>query len=496
MLVSIQTASSRVRTSVTIAVCCTSVCLLTSDLFGRGADFANEDVDVTYYVSTTGDDANTGISPDSPLRNPGTALNKAKASLAAGKKTRVYILNGTYHWKGSRGASLDPGATFFKIEGESKGGVIIDGSGTSGRALILSRNMSGDFSRQNLIMRNLVIRNVPQTGVYIGNYNMNGGLPDNSNIWIQDCEFNKCGTSGLIVWHANKSTIEGVKCIGNGGRGMRLFMRRSIMRDCEFSNNGEDGIWWGAYDSEFSDIECEGNKWTGFRMDHVGVKCDIVRLTCRGNSRCGTMVETAQGPMTFTDCLFEGNGSGANVNITKDIAFVGCEFRANRHVALQTTNKRRTDPSRCRPPGWACLGGNFTVEVGQKWHNLIPLEWNERTTLDGCVLTATGTDTWLIAKTRGVDHARDAHQVWARSKLSARNNTYWNPDNTRVFDIGPAYRPPSGTDLEGWKAQVAADPNPDWDEDGSSWMDPALRDRGDRRHQRSPETKDERKRDD
>ncbi len=449
-----------------------SVFLLPARLIARGANFADENVDVIYYVKPGGDDSHTGTDSTQALASVSEALEKAVQSTRKGLKAGVYVYNGTYEWD-DWGVHIPFGTTLLKLEGESKGGVIIDAAKMRGNYPVIEATAYGNvYSRKNLIFRNIIIENAKHNALEIGVYALNDGLPDNNNILIQDCEFNNSGERGLVLWHCDSTTVKGVKCKNNGTWGCKTFLRNSIVQDCEFSNNAIDGIWFGTHNTLFRNIVCNDNTVVGFRMDHICTDTEIDSLYTSGNEQ-GAVFEVAEGPFSIRNSTFENNNVGLTMSTVHGMQLYNCLFLNNTLTGLHVSNKQRDEAhTDCTPgAGWKCMASSGKVPVGQPWHSIVPLNWNKDTKIDSCRFSTNMEYGWLIAKVVYDDHLPDAHYVWARDELKARNNTYYASYSDSVFDLLKSNIFRNNRTLTDWKAVVEQGPSTRgaWDETHSVW---------------------------
>ncbi len=438
----------------------------------KGAYFPDENVDITFYVKSDGDDNNTGTDSTLALATISEAMEKAIEQTEKGFKACVYVFNGTYEWKGW-GISIPLGTTLLKLEGESKGGVIIDAAKQRGESAVIEATAHGDvYSRKNLIVRNIIIKNAPYRALEIGRYHMNRGLPDNNNILIKDCEFNNSGDRGLVLWHCDSTTVKGVNCKNNGTFGCKTFLRNSIVQDCEFSNNKVDGIWFGTHNTLFKNIVCNDNLEVGFRNDHIFTDSKVESLYVNGNKK-GAVFEVVEGPNTIQNSVFENNRTGALIATVHGMTFYNCTFLNNTDVGLLVSNKIRDKAhTDCRAEaGWKCMASSGKGPVGELWHSMVPLSWNIETKIDSCRFSTNCENAWLIAKNTGVDHAADAHYVWVKNELKARNNRYYSSERTGVFDLTQKIYFRGSHTLTEWRSVVQQGPSTDgvWDETGSTW---------------------------
>jgi regulation of enolase protein 1 (concanavalin A-like superfamily) len=180
----------------------------------------------TMYVATTGSDSNDGRSIDRPLRTLGKATSLVRAGDVVWVRGGVYSSNVEFRTSGTAGNPI----VFESYPGEC---AILDGSGESQRVR---------FSNvRHVTMRNFVVRNSPQEGVFMQNSHENTV----SNIISHNNAINGFltmgGNNNLItrfIAYDNYSASRAGDADGisiSTGDGNRII-------DCIAFNNSDDGV--------------------------------------------------------------------------------------------------------------------------------------------------------------------------------------------------------------------------------------------------------------
>ncbi|MFA5499400.1 MAG: DUF1565 domain-containing protein [Candidatus Cloacimonadia bacterium] len=105
-------------------------------------------VEADLYVSTTGDDSNSGLTPEEPLKTIAYAMTLIKPDENISRK--VYVANGYYSKSMSDQVLPIHLKSYVDLIGESKGGVILDSefSGHHMGAWFDPANFDGDYARK------------------------------------------------------------------------------------------------------------------------------------------------------------------------------------------------------------------------------------------------------------------------------------------------------------------------------------------------------------
>lgn len=244
----------------------------------------------TYYVKTSGVDANSGTASWS---NAFKTLQKALASAVSGDQ--IWVAKGTYYPDEGNGSSNDNNRTLsFNL----KSGVAIYGGFAGSETELSQRNwkinvtiLSGEIQQDNNISNNALhvvqSNGVASTtildGFTITAGNANGNASDNS-------------VSGGGLYNYNAAFIRVVNCnfsqnyaTGDGG-GMFNNGSSGSLTNCSFSQNNSKG-------------------------NGGGISSDNSRLT-------------------LVNCSFSNNGAGASgggiANLNCSIGFINCSFSNNR----------------------------------------------------------------------------------------------------------------------------------------------------------------------
>ena len=109
-----------------------------------------EPVNSDLYVSTVGDNSNSGLTPDEPLKNINYALSLVKSDTL--HPNTIHIADGTYSKIGNDQCFPLNMRGYVSLEGESMENTILDGE--NGRSMIYDRYSKIDYTIKNLTITN------------------------------------------------------------------------------------------------------------------------------------------------------------------------------------------------------------------------------------------------------------------------------------------------------------------------------------------------------
>ena len=156
----------------------------------------------TFYVSPLGNDANSGLSPDQPLRNIQAAINEAKElriSPAATDNQTILVAEGTYTYQDAQATdskSLGRPAVIGVIDQQL---TIIGGYNTSFSQIVGESTIDGGNANRGVV----VIQSVNLTAVTLENFHITNGFAVPSTISSTLTSF---GGGMMIDMGANQST--------------------------------------------------------------------------------------------------------------------------------------------------------------------------------------------------------------------------------------------------------------------------------------------------
>ncbi len=445
----------------------------------RGANVDESTIQTTIYVSPSGNNNNNGLSPTNALRTVKRGLQVAHTYLLLGNNTKLSIANGNYSWSGgsvnwNHGSNSPARDAVFIMEGQSKSGVVINGSGMTGTEMFRNE----DYKR-NVVMRNFTITQAKRTTFFIGAWPV---VSDHSNWLIEDIDIlsnataagNNQRVDAFILYYVQNLTVRRCRFNGNNHNGATIFCRDALILDSEFNDNmktqrnssnvgglgfhGDNVLVKGC---EFNDNGTLGGiKAWGFRSDWVHEYVDIEDCEMNGNSRAGIILETAKGPSTIKNCTFMGNIQGLQIATTSDITVTNCDIKNNTRAAIRFTNKyRERDVSDY--PG----AGSFQIPIGAGWNDVAYqtiMANNLNFTVKNCVIGTNYNHVHnIIYRKNTVDSDQDVnyYEQMVKNELNFDNNQYYHLYSNNVFDIDLSQGSNTFGNFNQWKALTGADAN-------------------------------------
>ncbi len=421
----------------------------------RGASVDESNIQTTIYVSPSGNNNNNGLSPTGAVRSVKKGLELSYNSLLAGNNTKLYMSNGTYNWSGAgvnwnHGSNSPAKNAVFVMEGQSKSGVVINGSQMSGEELFRIED-----NKRNVVMRNFTITQAKKITFYFGKW---GIVTDQSNWLLEDIDILNNATSGqnnqqfdaFILYYVKSLTVRRCRFNGNNHNGATIFCQDAIIIDSEFNDNMKTqrrssnvgGL--GFHGDNVLVKQCEFNNngtpggaqsW-GFRSDWVHEYVDIEDCEMNGNSRAGIILEVTKGPTTLKNCSFNNNQNGLQIATTLDVTITNCEMKNNNGNAMRFTNKYR-ERGISDYPG----AGSFQIPIGANWAakaNETVMTNNVNLTVKNCVIGSnkTSANTNILRKnTVGSDQDVNYYEQMLKNELNFDFNQYYHTNKTKPFDI-------------------------------------------------------------
>nr|NQU90806.1 right-handed parallel beta-helix repeat-containing protein [Bacteroidota bacterium] len=218
-----------------------------------------EQADADLFVSTSGDNSNSGLSVAEPLQNIRFAFSK----MLAGETNphTIHIADGIYSHSATGEVYPLNIPEYISLYGESELGTVLDGEWLTAVMRIISNSTS---QIENLTVTNGV-GGSESTGGGTAPYYWAGGvtLHDHSDLLIKNVSV-VGNSSGIYCTSASSPTIENVTIDGNEGTG--LYCKWSCNADISFStitNNLGSGIACSNSDPNIQDVTITGNTGSG-----------------------------------------------------------------------------------------------------------------------------------------------------------------------------------------------------------------------------------------
>lgn len=197
---------------------------------------------VTYYVRTTGNDANSGLTPDAALRTINRAFNKAT------RGSIVYVGAGTYseNFANPRsGTAALPISFYADVTGARTGDAgIVRLSDTSGNGISMSSRSYITFDGFVITAPTNVVYATKAKFIRFVNCTMSSGsgscayVTTASNVTFIGCTMSGCGGAGITVLAASTVTFTsgeiasvGGACVSSPSGANVVTVERSILRD-------------------------------------------------------------------------------------------------------------------------------------------------------------------------------------------------------------------------------------------------------------------------
>ncbi len=273
------------------------------DILNHTLDPVNQDL----YVSPYGNDANSGLSPDEPLKTIVLAIRKISSD-SQNPKT-VHLAAGVYSKSSNDQFFAFGGKDYVKIIGDSKTTTIIDGE--NGQYSLFYMGCS-----DNSVIKNMTFQNITSDFCIIGLHDSNNTLFEN--IIIQ----NYIGTDGCAAFGASPTesiyfkNVDIRNCFTDMFVTAAFFYQLDYLEidNCVISNNicsgsGPDpqfcaGI--GATTYAGGDIIINNSKFINNLLDSGGSSnaAALALGTLNGES----------GDFTITNCLFSNNQCAGTAN--------------------------------------------------------------------------------------------------------------------------------------------------------------------------------------
>jgi hypothetical protein len=426
-------------------------------------------IEVTYYVNSSASnasDSNSGAA-SSPFKSFRQGLYAAYKS---NKRAKVYVYNGTYTEASQISLSDQPDKTkLIVIEGQTAGSVKITAPNVTSSLIYATPD------KQNIVLRNLVFDGCKGTGFEIGRWEP---VSSARYVLIENCQFINGGGTGLTINTTRDVTIRNTRFHNNAGVGAFLAVRDANISDCEFNNNQTagkgssdyfGGLCFAGSNVQFTRIKCNGNKGRGLRMDHAAQ--DVTFNDCEFNNNLATGTdqglgmqwEIAQGPVTFTNCRINGNQRGVQLETAQGFTFDRCTFSDNSEAAINITWKKR-DALHGSSNTWSAGGGGTLYrDPGQNWTYQFVLDGTRRTTIKNSTITTTKGSSSMLIRKRPEDTGYYDYANWYRDEYSGSNNTFFNGNNTGVFEIQNGNtNTGTYTNFAGWKSATGSDGDSRW----------------------------------
>jgi hypothetical protein len=323
-----------------------------------------EQVEADLYVSPEGDNTNSGLTSDDPLKT----IRHANSIILADNlhPHTFYLLEGTYS-PSSNGESFPVNVVdYISITGESESSVIIDcenlstvmefnGNHPSIISDLTLKQGNGNgmsITDSHLDIQNVTISNHTGHGIYGQNSNLviqnislseNGGsgiFTENSSLGIENATVNQNNGYGIYGYGGDLLSIINAHISGNSGRGVFMYnYSYSIVEDVIIENNSGGGMHCSFSNPDIRDVILRNNS----ASDGGGLYCAnnsnpyLINVFITGNSvsgmggglYCSYISDPYLVNTQITGNTANDNGGGIACMATSDPTFINATIANN-----------------------------------------------------------------------------------------------------------------------------------------------------------------------
>ncbi len=274
----------------------------------------------TYYVRTSGNNANDGLTPATAWRNVSTAAGRVVAG------DTVYVGAGTYNGRVSPSAS---GTSTQRIRFVAD----LNGARTGDAGTV---TLSGGAQNALLVTRTFITFEgfaLTSTGTSAVSWSGSSGV-------LRACVVRNANSRGVEVSGNTGLSIERCVIRNNNGAGVFASNSRLTMTNCVVRNNSADGVQGSGLTSGSAIVNCSFSTNSG-----SGVELQSGALVVRNSifvSHTGAGLERTGGTLTNTYNLYDGNTGGARVGVSAGTGEIsGNPTFLGSDLALATTSIAR-----------------------------------------------------------------------------------------------------------------------------------------------------------
>lgn len=270
---------------------------------------------------------------------------------------------------------------------------------------------------------------------------------------IEDSSFQWNNWGGLRLDSVSNSRIRHVVASHNGAIGLAGYQLKNVTyEDVEASYNNWRGArgnvyGWDVAGAKFLRVhgvtyvrfKAVGNQTRGLWFDTDNTNVTVQDSQLSQNQVNGTFLEASQGPITIKDTRICQNGAeGVLTNNAESVSLVGNVIYGNNkaQIFINGGNKSRSDHD------WETLQP-YTA-IAQNWR------------LTRNVIVGIGAQ--LLFE---IYQSSSESSSMFSSTLGSDENTWYNPENKKVFQLDPGGRnhSPKNVDFEQWRSDMHQDQN-------------------------------------
>jgi predicted outer membrane repeat protein len=266
-----------------------------------------EQVDADLYVSPSGDDSNSGLNEDDPLKTIRHALSIIIADSL--NINTIHLANGVYS-QSINGESFPlEFIDYVYLSGASESGVVLDAEGNSS---VININNNKDTEISSLTL----------TGGYaygeVGCLACNNSNLDLTNITIANntsYEHEYGGGGDILSLNNSFSSMNNLTISENVGSAIRLSESEVFLNNLEISNNAGSGI--GSYSGNvtMNDVNVRNNQGTGIILGGESFLQNVdISYNNRGGIRCiGSNPELENVNIAYNTCIESWSEEGGGI---------------------------------------------------------------------------------------------------------------------------------------------------------------------------------------
>jgi hypothetical protein len=309
----------------------------------------------TYFLSPSGKDTNSGVSPATAWKTlaraqnqtylPGDKLLLQGGSTFAGAlfvKTPDFTVGSYGTGKATISAGAGTGIFVYDVGGVSLQNLVVEGSwsaakqsGSTGYGVDAFNDLSGATKLHGLLLYNVEVKGFMQAGIFVGGYPKDGTKSGFTNVTINRCSVHDNGQIGICVYgyfneaatsYANSDVVI-ENCVIYQNLGVAAFTSNhtgdgvilsdtltGVIQNCishdngvlNTSTSGPCGIWTFdscgvtiQYNESYNNHTSSGADGDGFDIDGGSVGCTLQYNYSHGNDGCGYLFAEFPGARAF-----------------------------------------------------------------------------------------------------------------------------------------------------------------------------------------------------
>jgi parallel beta-helix repeat protein len=190
--------------------------------------------------------------------------------------------------------------------------------------------------------RNITVRNINSERNLIGILVVN-----TSGSIVMNSSFRDNQQNGMILLYSSENLILNCTCAGNPAQGLlaSLSSTNNTVKECNCSNNKNDGISMSGGGNQIIRTTCHDNEFSG--IDITGSPLMIQGCNSSGNHQYGISIVNAPASQ-ITDCIFRDNrGNGISLQTSPGSVITSCDCSGNLNIGIQISDSSNCHISYC-----------------------------------------------------------------------------------------------------------------------------------------------------